>query len=462
MQMLTCFDQSGRFNRRSFLQIGTLGLGGMTLPGFLQAKAANSRAFKDKSVVFVFMHGGPAQTETFDPKMDAPMEVRSATGEVKTTLPGVTFGGTFSKLAREAHRMAIIRSFVTGDGNHDIKPVVGRDSIKANIGSIYSRIAGVTRADTGMPTNVALYPRAVDEAAQVVTTDFGDFNSPGGLGAAFRPFDPSGGGALKQDMELQINRGRLDDRRSLLEQLDGLKRTLDATGGEGLSQFQQQAFDTLVGGIADAFDLSREDPRTIARYDTAPLVAASSIRKVWNNHNNYRDHAHSLGKLMLLARRLCERGCGFVTVTTNFVWDMHADQNNATMTEGMGYVGAPFDHAMSAFIQDVHERGLQEKILLVCCGEMGRTPKINAKGGRDHWGKLAPLILSGGGLNMGQVIGQSTRDAGEPQSDPVTIQNLIGTIMHTLIEPGEVRLMPNLQRELSQVVTQYEPIRQLI
>ena len=142
------------------------------------------------------------------------------------------------------------------------------------------------------------------------------------------------------------------------------------------------------------------------------LVAASSIRKVWNNHNNYRDHAHSLGKLMLLARRLCERGCGFVTVTTNFVWDMHADQNNATMTEGMGYVGAPFDHAISAFIQDVHERGLQEKILLVCCGEMGRTPKINAKGGRDHWGRLAPLMLSGGGLNMGQVIGQSTRDAG--------------------------------------------------
>ena len=460
--MLTCSDQCGRLNRRSFLKIGTLGLGGMSLPGLLQVKAANSRAIRDKSVVFVFMHGGPAQTETFDPKMDAPMEVRSATGEVKTTLPGVTFGGTFTKLAREAHRMSIVRSFVTGDGNHDIKPIVGRDSLKANIGSIYSRIAGVTRQDTGMPSNVALYPRAVDEAAQVVTTQFGDFNSPGGLGAAFRPFDPSGGGALKQDMELRINRNRLDDRKSLLGQLDHLKRTLDATGGEGMSQFQQQAFDTLVGGIAEAFDLSREDPRTIARYDTTPLVPATSIRKVWNNHNNYRDHAHSLGKLMLLARRLCERGCGFVTVTTNFVWDMHADQNNATMTEGMGYVGTPFDHAISAFIQDVHERGLQDKILLVCCGEMGRNPKINAKGGRDHWGRLAPLMLSGGGLNMGQVIGQSTRDAGEPESDPVTMQNLIGTIMHTLLDPGEVRLMPGLQRELSQVVTQYDPIRQLI
>lgn len=448
-------------NRRSFLKIGTLGLGGWSLPGLLQAKAEGN-PLRDKAVVFVFMHGGPAQTETFDPKMDAPMEVRSATGEVKTTLPGVSFGGTFTRLAREAQRMAVIRSFVTGDGNHDIKPIVGRDSLKANLGSLYARIAGATRESTGMPTNVALYPRAIDPAAQAVPSQFGNFNATGGLGAAFAPFEPGGGGALQQDMELNIHRHRLDDRRSLLNQLDELKRSLDATGGEGLSRFQQQAFDTLIGGVADAFDLSREDPRTVARYDTAPMVPASSIRKVWNNHNNYRDHAHSIGKLMLLARRLCERGCGFVTVTTNFVWDMHADVNNATMTEGMGYVGAPFDHAVAAFIQDVHERGLQDKILLVCCGEMGRTPKINAKGGRDHWGGLAPLMLSGGGLPMGQVIGQSTRDAGEPDSDPVTMQNLIGTIMHTLFDVGQVRLMSNLQRDLAQVVAQYPPIQQLL
>ena len=163
-----------------------------------------------------------------------------------------------------------------------------------------------------------------------------------------------------------------------------------------------------------------------------------------------------------MARRLCERGSRFVTVTTNFVWDMHADVNNATMSEGMQYVGAPFDHAVATFIQDVHERGLQDKILLVCCGEMGRSPRINAKGGRDHWGKLAPLMLSGGGLQMGQVIGSSTRDAGEPESDPVTMQNLIGTIMHTLFDVGEVRLMSDLQRDISQIVTQYQPIRQLI
>src|SRR5207248_10400050 len=130
----------------------------------------------------------------------------------------------------------------------------------------------------------------------------------------------------------------------------------------------------------------------------------------------YADHARTLGRLLLLARRLIEAGCGFVTINTNFVWDMHADVNNAPVEEGMRYVGAPFDHAVSAFIEDLEARGLSERVLLVCCGEMGRTPKVNKAGGRDHWGGLAPLLLHGGGLKMGQVIGQSDRNGGMPAS----------------------------------------------
>src|SRR5690606_22273014 len=122
---------------------------------------------------------------------------------------------------------------------------------------------------------------------------------------------------------------------------------------------------------------------------------------------------------------LCEAGCGFVTVTTNFVWDNHADVNNAGMVAGQQYCGLPFDHAVSAFIEDVHERGLDDRILLVATGEMGRTPRINKRGGRDHWGGLAPLMFTGGGLQMGKVIGQSTRDAGEPLTEPMRIPNLI-------------------------------------
>jgi uncharacterized protein (DUF1501 family) len=165
---------------------------------------------------------------------------------------------------------------------------------------------------------------------------------------------------------------------------------------------------------------------------------------------------------MLLARRLAERGAGFITVSTDFVWDMHADSNNATMTEGMGYVGTPFDHAVSAFIEDVEARGLRDKILLVCCGEMGRNPKVNKKAGRDHWGGSAPLMVYGGGLKMGQVVGSSTKDGGEPASDRVTIPNLYATIMDTVLDTGAVRAMVGIPPEVLQVINGASPIKQLM
>ena len=163
-----------------------------------------------------------------------------------------------------------------------------------------------------------------------------------------------------------------------------------------------------------------------------------------------------------MARRLCERGAGFVTVTTSFIWDMHADVNNAPMTVGMDYVGTPFDHAVSAFIEDVEARGLSDKILLVCCGEMGRTPTINKDGGRDHWGNLAPLLLYGGGLKMGQVIGQSSRDGGEPASQTVTMKDLIATVMHSLMDVGQARLLPGVSQRVIEAISRGEPIRGLV
>jgi hypothetical protein len=464
--MLTIVDDRRRFGRRSFLRVGCLSLGGLALPGLLAARgqaATAKRPVTDKSVIFLFMHGGPSQIETFDPKMTAPAGVRSATGETATTIPGVTFGGTFTRIASLADRVSVVRSFVTGDGNHDIKPVVGKDTFGANLGAIYARVAGTNHPVTGLPTNVALYPQAVDASTRPTTMNFGKFDSTGALGAAFAPFDPSGGGDLRQDMKLSLSADRLDDRRTLLAKLDRVKWTLTESGMlEGMDQMREQAFGTILGGVADAFDLSRESPTTIARYDTAPLVRPENIDRRWNNYNNYVDNAKSLGKLLLLARRLCERGCGFVTITTNFVWDMHSDQNNAGVEEGMRYMGLPFDHAVSAFLEDVASRGLAEKILLVCCGEMGRTPKINKNGGRDHWGNLAPLLVSGGGLKMGQVIGQSTRDAGEPLSEPYSIKNLIATILHTVFDVGELRVARGLPRDIAGTMTSWEPIPGLL
>jgi hypothetical protein len=456
-----CASQAG-ISRRSFLRIGTLGLGGLTLAHRVRvaeaAQAAQRSVLRDKSVIFLFLHGGPSQFETFDPKMDAPPGIRSATGEVATTLPGVTFGGTFPRLAQLAKHLAIVRSFQTGDGNHDIKPIVSKATLGANLGSLFARIAGTIEPTRGLPRNVALFPRAVDPQAGPPVDQFGRFDATGPLGPAYAPLVPGGGGLLA-DLELTLKPARLDDRRTLLRGLDRLRRDLDTRGTlAGLDRFQQQAFEAILGGAAQAFDLSREDADTLARYDTAPLVRPEQISRVWNNYPRYVDNAKTLGKLLLLARRLCEAGCGFVTVTTNFVWDMHADQNNAGVDEGMQYMGWPLDHALSAFIEDCQARGLSDKILLVATGEMGRTPKINSRGGRDHWGNLTPLLLWGGGLRMGQVIGQSTRDGGEPQSEPYRSEHLLATILHTLLDIGQVRLLPGLPQDVLRAVTTPTPI----
>ena len=465
--MLSFWDRDSRRRRRDFLQVGGLGLGGLQLANLLQSKAdaapLSSPIVKDKAVIFLFLHGGPSQTETFDPKMTAPVGIQSATGEVQTSIPGITFGGTFPRLAAVADKLSIVRSFVTGDGNHDIKPIVCRDTLNANLGSLYARVAGTNRYGSGLPTNVALFPKAVVESAQPAVKQFGDFTSAGKLGNGYKPFVPGAQGEAQDNMRLQFDRSRLDDRRHLLQQLDLIRRNMDQTGSlSGLDRIQQQAFETIVGGVADAFDLSKEDPKTIERYDTCSLLRPDDINRKCNNHKNYVDNIQSLGKLLLLARRLCEAGCGFVTVTTNFVWDMHSDVNNAGIEEGMGYMGLPLDHALSAFIEDLYQRGLDDKIMLIACGEMGRTPRINARGGRDHWGGLAPLLITGGSLNMGQVIGQSTRDAGEAASTPVKIPNLISTVLHSVFDVGQLRLMPGVPRELTQQLINADPIPGLL
>lgn len=195
-------------------------------------------------------------------------------------------------------------------------------------------------------------------------------------------------------MNLRVPRDRLDDRRALLAAFDSAIFAVDDAAVEA---GRKTAFSLLLGGSADAFDLAKEDPKVVAEYDSAPLVNASAIDKKSKNYKNYADNARSLGRLLPLARRLCERGAGFVTVTTNFVWDVHADENNAHVKEGMSNMGPPLDHAVSAFSRRFECRGLKDRILLVACVEMGRTPKLNKNGGRDRWGNLAPLVLAGGG-----------------------------------------------------------------
>jgi hypothetical protein len=186
---------TARLGRRDFLRIGGLGLGGLSLQSFLPSAAfggvplsEGGKPVTDKAVVFLFLHGGPSQFETFDPKLSGPAEIRSTTGEVKTSIPGVTFGASFPKLAKMADRLAIVRSFVPGDANHDIKPIVGKDGFSANLGSAYASVAGGNNPSNGMPTNLLLFPRAVDPNAGPGQAGFGKFASTGPFAAATAPF----------------------------------------------------------------------------------------------------------------------------------------------------------------------------------------------------------------------------------------------------------------------------------
>jgi Protein of unknown function (DUF1501) len=469
--MLSLFDRRPGYSRREFLRIGALGLGGLALPQLLAARAlaaGNKSITTGKSVIFLFQFGGPSQFETFDPKMGAPDGIRSVTGEIATALPGVTFGSSFPQLAQRAEQLAVIRSYVPGReiSNHLIYPIVHpRETLGASLGALFSRMAGMTSPANGLPTNAAVFPQSVDASCQPVRMDFGNLLATGPVGSAFAPFVPGGSSTLQQNMRLHVDRDCLDDRRQLLSQLDGVKRQVDTLGDlDALDRIQAQAFDVILRGAADAFDLARESPKTIARYDTAGLVRPETIDKKWaESYPKYIDHGKTLGKLLLLARRLCEAGCGFVMVNTGFVWDMHGVAGvHAGMEEGMRYVAPPLDHAVAAFLDDVAARGLSDRILLVMCGEMGRTPKIEQLGGRNHWGNLGPLVLAGGGLPMGQVIGRSTANGGEPAADPVLMRQLLGTIWHVLFDVGELRLRPDATGAVAKLITESEPIKALI
>jgi uncharacterized protein (DUF1501 family) len=214
----------------------------------------------------------------------------------------------------------------------------------------------------------------------------------------------------------------------------------------GADRFTQQAYDVILGSAASVFDLEREAPELVERYDTS---------KFRIGHKSFRPS--TLGRQMLLARRLVEAGCGFVTVQAAG-WDMHADGNNPGIEKGMNMLGPPVDKAVSAFLDDLEDRGLSEKVLLVITGDFGRTPRVNKSGGRDHWANLCPLALAGGGLKMGQVIGQSARNNDVPASDPISLGNLLGTVLHTLFDVGQLRVERDVPRDLLSLVENSQPI----
>ena len=284
-------------SRRDFLRIGALGLGTLSLPGLLRARDYSSRngtTTKNTSVVWLWLAGGPSQIETFDPKPEAPAEIRSVTGAVKTRLPGVQIGGTFEHIAANADKFAFVRSFAHSDsghggGTHFVMtgcdyPAAdnGAAPIRPGVGSVLSRFRGATGHD-GLPTYVRFRETLAD--------------GPAWLGQQYAPFGLEG--KAHDNMVLRDTLDKVSDRRSLLRSFDTARRDVENTGVmNGMDAFETQAFDLVIGKARDAFDVSREDSRLRDRYGPG------------------------VGERMLLTRRLCEAGVGFVTVHCNG-WDMH-------------------------------------------------------------------------------------------------------------------------------------------
>lgn len=469
--MLTFLDRARDhncqgFTRREFMRVGSLGLlgGSLGLSEMLAARAgaagygSGGRPVLNKSVVLLFLQGGPSHIELFDPKMSAPAEVRSSSGEIQTKLPGVTFGSHFPKLAAMADKFTIVRNYGSRNADHTYLAVTSAGNpLKASMSAVYTRVAGALNPRTGVPSNVLVVPEAVQPGLKLgnnfETGALPTLTAAGDLGPAYGAFDPSGNADFKKVMQMQIETGRFDDRRGLLAQLDALRRTMDGEGTlYSYDKFQQQAFDLVTRGVVQAFDVSKEDPKTVEKYDTSKLFKLEEATKWFDMKRS----SNLLGKQMLLARRLCEAGAGFVTVS-DCGWDMHSNSNSPKNLGGMSMLGPQVDHAVAAFLQDVEERGLSDKILLVVTGEMGRTPRRNRDGGRDHYGTLTPLLLAGGGLKMGQVIGESDKNAAAPAFDPQNPTNLLATVMKTVLDVGEIRTMPNLGKT-ADIVTGHEPI----
>jgi hypothetical protein len=400
-------------SRREFLQIGTLGLFGLTLPDLLRARAAaaeSGKPVKDTSVILLFLDGGASQFETFDPKMGVPKEYRSLFGVTKTRLPGVLFDSHFTKMGQLADRMAVLRTLTHRDGDHGgathwmktghpwPPAALGKAPIIAqqnpSIGSIAARAHGAIHPHTGVPRYVR------------VLSDHGGY--PGDdavwLGQAYAPFRVGRGrNTLLENMRLKVGRAQLNDRRALLKAFDTLDRVIDSSGvAQGMDGFQQQAVNVLLGRAKEVFDLAHEP---------------SKVRDAYGP---------GLGQELLLARRLCEAGASFVTLNNGY-WDHHDG-----IVPGINKLAPALDRAVSAFAEDVRARGLEKKILLLVTGEFGRSPRLSGGPGRDHWAPLNCAVLLGGGLRMGQVVGESDATGANPRSRPLTPQDLMATLFHVL------------------------------
>ena len=410
--MLTFLGSKARYcdrlSRRSFLQIGGAAtLGGLTLPDLLRAEAGRP---SHKSVIVVYLSGGLAHQDTFDLKPTAPSEVRGEFKPIATNVPGVQFGEHLPKLARCMDRMAVLRSIVGLADEHSSWQNmcgIGMDAAKReqrpHFGSVVARVEGPV--DPLVPPFVDLFP----------TMQHKPYNSPhaGKLGRAAAAVKVDGDEVAVMK-NLSVPADRLADRKGLLDTMDNLRRAADSTDRTTADTFHNKAFDVLTSSkLVEALDVTKEPVSVRDRYGRGSTKHLGDGAPMWNDQ-------------LLMARRLVEAGARVVTVAYGF-WDTHGG-NFSHLKKHLPL----FDTGISALIEDIYARGLDQDVTVLVWGEFGRTPKINKDAGRDHWARVNGALLAGGGMKVGQVIGSTDSIAAQAKDDPIPYPNVQATVYRNL------------------------------
>ena len=426
-------------SRRTFLKVGTLAIGGLSLPGLLRQRAAASpgTSAPRKSVILIWLAGGPSHIDMYDLKPSAPAEFRGEFKPIVTNVTGIQVGEHLPRQARIMDKLAIVRSAYHTNAGHGMgsqwmltgyQPTIEvNDNIYPSTGSVVAKMRGAN--EPGLPAYVNL-PRVLSLGKAAY------------LGASYNPFapdsDPNSDGFQVRNLRLPgvVDAGRLGRRRELLKELDNIRRDIDSRGDvEGLDTFYREGLEMVTDTKAQrAFDIQREP---------APL------RECYGRHD--------LGQCCLLARRLVEAGVTYVTVQAGGGWDTHGDNFKQLKNNLL----PRFDQALEALVSDLCDRGLDEDVLVMAMGEFGRTPRINGGAGRDHWPGAMSVVYAGGGLKMGQAIGTTNATAEHPTSKAATPGCVLATMYHALDIDYKHAFHDEAQRPLP-ILNEGEPIEELI
>jgi uncharacterized protein (DUF1501 family) len=408
----------GQHSRRSFLQVGMVGGLGLSLGDFFAMKAKADQKFyeskegKAKSIIHIFLPGGFAHQETFDPKPYAPQEYRGPCASIDTKIPGYRMNEHLKQTAQIADKLCIINSMTHGEAAHERGTHNMFTGYRPSPALQFPSFGSVVSHEFGPRNNLPPYvciPNVPNE-----------FGQSGYLSSAYGPFslgsDPAANGFKVQDLALPggIDDARFAKRRSILEAVDNhFAKTEKSDRINAMDTFYQRAYSLISSDKArEAFDINKEDAKLRDEYG--------------------RNEA---GQRMLMARRLVEAGVRFVTLTYGG-WDHHDN-----IAGNIGSLLPKFDQAYARLIMDLDQRGLLDSTLVMVSSEFGRTPKINATAGRDHWPKVFSAVLAGGGVKRGLVYGKSDATAAEPEEDPVSVENLAATLYHQLGINSDKELM---------------------